>query len=201
MHARVRVASIAVTVLILYGGLALRSGPGVGPVATDERAYEVPALQPPVTFQSPRPPSPVDRLVAAPPTRTGVRVPDSTGVVMVSDSSAEDAARAARVDELERLLRVQRIDVRESAALRGYLEGAIVDLGTNASLLDVACRETLCRVELHFQGPDEAAQLAQFAVDPDQRREVFVEPTDNGGLTVVSYLFRDQEGSAESASL
>jgi hypothetical protein len=135
-------------------------------------------------------------VLRAAPARTPNRAPPPRPAT-APNVAAPDVAEWARVRatlrvDLERRLTSEHFDAQRSAELRHYLDGAVSDLGTTITVRDVACHETLCRVDLHLADPDDGSQLYELAVDQEQQREIFFEGAEGGGLSVVSYVFHRQ---------
>jgi hypothetical protein len=190
---------IGSAVLGLYAALPLRAcGNGASPAHETPMPSRAPEVDeaPSPSVAAPRSassrPDLLQRASASAPTPQQPPLPAAEWNVTLSNGGEQERVRAQLRVDLERRLSSEHFDARRSADLRDYLDGAASDLGTTATVRDVACHETLCRVELHLGDPDDGRQLYEFAADQEQQREIFFEGAEGGGLSVVSYLFRSQ---------
>jgi hypothetical protein len=139
----------------------------------------------PLVAPSPR------RLATAPlravATAAAAAIPDPQPAVTPSPSSDQVDLRN---EVLEAAWREQTLDAQWSDEVSAHIEAAFADLELAATARAATCGTTLCRVELEFEGPEDAARLQELA-DDGRPKEIFVQPGREGvGLSVVAYLFR-----------
>jgi hypothetical protein len=98
--------------------------------------------------------------------------------------------RNADPEEIAAAWSEQASDPTWSATVSEYLGTNLTELQTRGALLDVSCKQTLCRAMMRFDDPTAASGFSDAAADPDVPTWVRVLPSD-GPLEVEVFFARN----------
>jgi hypothetical protein len=81
----------------------------------------------------------------------------------------------------------QALDQSWSQTVQHYVETNLEDLNTRGRLLDVSCRQTLCRVLMEFEDTDEVNRYGDDAANPNVHRWIQLKSSENGVVLEVFF--------------
>jgi hypothetical protein len=160
---------------------------------------------PPAAELSEAAPAPSRRSLTTRPPLLAADGPPAHDTSAIPDPSREEAAALGEQqpqpedrEELQRQWSEEALDLDWSRDIQAYVVEALSDLDSDGQLLEADCRESLCRLRLHFADMNQAVQFGAVAADPSVPKSTFLTQV-NGGLEVEAYLNRsDAVAAAET---
>ncbi|MEY4510280.1 MAG: hypothetical protein RLZZ450_2402 [Pseudomonadota bacterium] len=77
-------------------------------------------------------------------------------------------------------------------SVSNYVEQSLLDLESDGELLETACRDTLCRVQLRFESVHDAREFAEAASRPTNTRDTKLALDKDQRLTLEVFVSRPQ---------